>query len=325
MPLQERWNPMRPSSSPARWLVAAAAACAVLGVLLKLALVGSGSPVSPRVPVATMAQRSGADARVRGPDGRQREPAEPEDDAGSLGAHEAATPTPPTVGAGFPPDRPSALTPRAHAARERRRLRKERREALLRAKREGRWPTIVPDADGNPVPRAVVEHGEQFATATPVEADDLAETLAGEKGSVAFWFQPHWQAGNQDDATFIDIADGQFQLTKNVNFLRLEFIDVEGGTHSIGAPITQWESGEWHQIAASWDGNVFQLYLDGELVREASIDSLFFLPEKTRMLLGSDFPKHRPIAPGVMGGLDARNDPLSPDEAKRRYAAGAAG
>src|SRR5262245_16017919 len=323
MALQKRWNPMRPSSSRARWLVAAAASCAVLGVLLKLALVGSGSPVSPPVPVATMAQRSGPDARVRGSDGRQRERAEPEDDAGSLGAHEAATPSPATVGAGFPPDRPSALA-RAQVARERRRLRKARREALLRAKREGRRPTIAPDADGN-VPRAVVEHAEQFATATPVEADDLAETVAGEKGSVAFWFQPHWQAGNQDDATFIDMADGQFRLTKNVDFLRLEFIDVEGGTHSIGAPITQWESGEWHQIAASWDGNVFQLYLDGELVREASIDSRFFLPEKTRMLLGSDFPNHRPIAPGVMGGLDARNDPLSPDEAKRRYEAGAAG
>jgi len=324
MALQERWNRMRPSSSPARWLVAAAASCAVLGGLLKLALVGSGSPVSPRVPVAAMAQRSGADARVgRGPDGRQREPAEPEDDAGSLGAHEAATPSPPTVGAELRSDRPSALAPRAQVARERRRLRKARREALLRAKRGGRWPTILPD--GNPVPRAVVERGEQFATATPVEADDLAETLGGEKGSVAFWFQPHWQAGNQDDATFIDIADGQFQLTKNVDFLRLAFIDVEGGTHSIGAPITQWGSGEWHQIAASWDGNVFQLYLDGELVREARIDSLFFLPQKTSMLLGSDFAKHRPIAPGVMGGLDARNDPLSPDEAKLRYAAGAAG
>jgi hypothetical protein len=322
MGLQKRWNPMRPSSSRARWLVAAAASCAALGVLLKLALGGSGSPVSPRVPVATMAQPSGADSRVRGPDGRQRERAEPEDDAGSLGAHEAATPGPPTVGAGFPPDRPSALG-RAQAARERRRLRKARREAFLRAKREGRRPTIAPDADGN-VPRDVVEHGEQFATATPVEADDLAETVAGEKGSVAFWFQPHWQAGNQDDATFIDMADGQFRLTKNVDFLRLQFTDVEGGTHSMGVPITQWESGEWHQIAASWDGNVFQLYLDGELVREASIDSPFSLPEKTRVLLGSDF-QNRPIAPGVMGGLDARNDPLSPDEAKRRYEAGAAG
>lgn len=184
---------------------------------------------------------------------------------------------------------------------------------------------MVPDADGNLVPRAVAEHGEQFPTATAVEADDLAETLAGERGSVSFWFQPHWQAGNQDDATFIDIADGQFQLTKNVNFLRLEFIDVEGGTHSIGAPITEWQSGEWHQIATSWDGNVFQLYLDGELVREARFGSLFFVPEKTRMLLGSDFPEHRPIAPGVMGGLDVRNHPLSPNEAMRRYEAGAAG
>src|SRR2546428_11324136 len=118
----------------------------------------------------------------------------------------------------------------------------------------------------------------------------------------------------RDDASLVDSADGQLQLLKNVNFLRLEFTDVEGGTHGVGAPITDWKPGEWHQVAGSWDVNVVQLYLDGQLVRETSIGSVLLLPEKARLRLGSAFPPNRPTAPGLVGGLELPARPPSPGE-----------
>ena len=83
--------------------------------------------------------------------------------------------------------------------------------------------------------------------------------------------------------------------------------------------ITEWKTGEWHQIAGSWDGSTFQLYFDGELVRETTISNPFFLPEKPRMLVGSDFPQNRPVAPGIVGGLEVHKRPLSRHEVMKRF------
>src|SRR5947199_4798766 len=33
------------------------------------------------------------------------------------------------------------------------------------------------------------------------------------------------------------------------------FMDNEGVAYGIGAPIAEWKTGEWHQIAGSWDGS----------------------------------------------------------------------
>jgi hypothetical protein len=226
---------------------------------------------------------------------------------------------PTILGPGFHPDQPSAVVAEhAQRALARRKLRKARREARLRAEIEGGTRTL-PDADGKPVPYEVVEQGEQYPTNTPVEAPQLAEKLGGQRGSVSFWFQPQWQEGNQDDASLIDIADGQIRLVKNVTFLRLEFMDSEGAAHGIGAPITDWTAGEWHQITGSWDRGTFKLYVDGEIVRETTIDSPFFLPGKPRMLVGSDYPQNRPVAPGMMGGLEVHRRPLSPYDVMKRF------
>jgi hypothetical protein len=210
-------------------------------------------------------------------------------------------------------------------APDRRRGRTGRREARLRARAARELASALARGEGSRLPRDVTAHRERYLTDAPVEAAPLGQLPEGGRGSVAFWFQPHWQAGNQDDASLVDLAGGQLQLRKNVNFLRLELTDVDGRTHAIGAPISHWKTGEWQQVAGSWDVNVFQLYLDGQLMREASIDGVFLLPEEARVLVGSDFPPHRPIAPGVIGGLQVYGRPLSPDEALHRFLSAVAG
>ena len=177
------------------------------------------------------------------------------------------------------------------------------------------------DADGTPVPYEVVEQGAH-PTRAPFDASELTESLGGGSGSASMWFQPQWEEGNKDDASLLEIGDGQLRLVKNVNFLRLEFIDAEGAEHGLGAPITGWTRGEWHQIAGSWDTDRFELYFDGVLVRETTISGTFYLPEKPRLFMGSDFPDSRPVAPGMVGGLDVHRHPMSADEAMRLYAWG---
>jgi hypothetical protein len=212
-------------------------------------------------------------------------------------------------------DRSSA---RRQGALARARLRKARREARLRAKRYG-TSTAMLDADGYAVPYDVWAEGERFATATPVDASELAQRLGGSRGSVSFWFQPQWNDGSQDDASFLELADGSVRLVKNVDFLRLEFVDEDGVEHGLGAPITDWKSGEWHQVAGSWDGHTVALYFDGGLVRQAEIDTPLVLPDGPRMLLGSDFPDYRPVAAGVVGGVRVNDRPLSADEVRKRF------
>jgi hypothetical protein len=214
-------------------------------------------------------------------------------------------------------DRPTARRQRALA---RARLRKARREARRRARRFATSTAMLLDADGSPVPYEVIEEGERFATATPVAASDLAGRLGGSSGSVSFWFQPQWNEGNQDDASFLEIADGTVRVAKNVDFLRLEFVDADGAEHGLGASIGDWKTGEWHQIAGSWDGRMVALYFDGVLVRQAAIDVPLALPEGPRMLVGSDFPEYRPVAAGIVGGVKVNARPLSAEDVRQRFA-----
>jgi len=212
-------------------------------------------------------------------------------------------------------DRPAAQ--RRHALTHAR-LRRARREARLRATRHVTAPVLI-DADGVAVPLDVWAQGERFATATPVEASELAEPLGGSRGSVSFWFQPQWSAGSQDDASFLEIADGFVRVVKNVDFVRFEFVDADGVEHGLGASITDWNPGEWHQIAGSWDDGTVALYFDGELVGQATIDTPLVLPHGPRMRVGSDFPEFRPVAAGVVGGVRVTARPLSADEVRQRF------
>ena len=350
-----------PASSPlTRWVLVAAVGFAAVGVLVRVASHGDaehrapapaehavaprhdGGPApAPRDAVPAHRLDAGADA---GPDAGVGEP---------VARAPAGDPDfPDVLGPGFRSGAPSSASMRrAQRAVERRKAREARRQAQLAARRTGDAgapgagvpgapPGGSPHAPGTPagasppgappptVPTSPAESGTvfqsdaavQYTLDTPVDVNDLTK-LAGASGAVAFWLQPEWQPGNQDDADLVDIGDGRLQIIKNVSFLRLEFTDDAGETHGIGAPIPEWKAGEWHQVAGSWNGGTFQLYFDGQLVSQATIGNPFTLPKETGMTIGSDFPANRPIASGVMGGVDVQNQPLSANEVLARFKA----
>jgi hypothetical protein len=157
--------------------------------------------------------------------------------------------------------------------------------------------------------------GDQYPLNSQVEIPG-AGNLAGQAGTVSFWLQPEWGDGNQDDATLAELGD--LQIVKNVHFLRVETAS-DGGVGGVGVPIDSWSSGEWHQVAATWNGNLLALYVDGELVTQTVRDRVVDVPPDAKLYVGSDYADSRPVAPGLLGRIDVRNHPLTPAEVATEY------
>jgi hypothetical protein len=151
----------------------------------------------------------------------------------------------------------------------------------------------------------------------PIQAEDQHEG-----GSVSLWVQPAWERGNEDDATLVQLGD-RLRLAKDVHSLRLETADAgaedSDGPASVAVPITEWNPGEWHHVAATWRGNVVSLYVDGDLVGRRMGRGRVDLPPDTELLVGSDLGESRPVAPGLIGRVDVRSRPLGDDEVASDY------
>jgi hypothetical protein len=183
-------------------------------------------------------------------------------------------------------------------------------------------PATVPPQEAQ-LPQFAYSTGDdsRYATNEQVEVPDIGKIASG-SGTLSFWLQPSWQDGNQDDAALAELGDGRLQILKNVNFLRFEFTDDAGEKGGIGAPITDWKAGEWHQVTTTWSGNQFALYVDGQLVSQTTYTGgPFRLPPDAKLFIGSDFPENRPVAPGVIGKVDVTGRPLGPGEVARLFAA----
>jgi hypothetical protein len=178
----------------------------------------------------------------------------------------------------------------------------------------------TPDPSDGPAASAELSFDSGDTAAYPldaqVEVPDIGQ-IASAAGTVSLWLQPHWEEGNQDDATLVQIGD-RLQLVKNVNYLRLEFVD-QGGLGGLGVPITAWQPGEWHRVTATWSAGGLALYVDGQFVSQTVHDHPVDLLPDAKLYIGSDFPLGRPIAPGTIGRVDVRGRPLTPAEVATDY------
>jgi hypothetical protein len=159
---------------------------------------------------------------------------------------------------------------------------------------------------------------DQYATDDPVQVEDLGN-ISPRSGSLSFWLQPQWGEGSADDASFLELGDGQLRVVKNVNYLRFEWMSQAGGTGGIGVPITEWKPGDWHAVTTTWNGNTYALYVDGQLVSTKTDPGAIPLPDDPRLWIGSNYPESRPIAPGLIARVDVRNRPLGPGEVARGF------
>lgn len=104
-----------------------------------------------------------------------------------------------------------------------------------------------------------------------------------EAGTVAAWVRPHWDGGAPGPHyLFCLYGDTGLPRPWAVNRWTISFgggrcdfslfTEAEGETVSLVADIAGWQAGEWHHVAATWDGvnsgqadAQLRLYLDGQL------------------------------------------------------------
>ena len=76
--------------------------------------------------------------------------------------------------------------------------------------------------------------------------------------------------------------------------MRLVMVEAfdEGQTVSVSAPIKDWKAGEWHHVAATYDGTLWHLYVDGRLVANVADlsgnESAIIEPLKVALMSQSD-------------------------------------
>jgi len=309
-------------------MMALGISCGLLGLVLKLSgMPGSGESTAPAAPHGP--SRTGGDASD--PTGSRGEAAQVASGAAERGneggvwsdrAHADATPSglkrvgPTDVGNEAGGYRLRHLTPRALRRLERIRDKKGPR-SLRAATTESATTASGPT---NSDIGFTSGSGVQYTTDSRVEIRDIGN-ITGPAGTMSFWLQPESGAANQDAATLLQLGDGRIEVIKNVNYLVFKFTDDGGVTSALGAPITDWEQGEWHQITTTWNGTEYALYVDGQLITQMSHDGTVDLPSGTKLYIGSNDPGRRSVAPGTIGQVDLRNRPLTPGEVANHFLA----
>ncbi len=330
-------------------MMALGISCGLLGLVLKLSgMPGSGESTAPAMPHGP--SRAGRD--TSGPTGSRGEPAQVASGAGEGGneggvwsdrAHADATPSglkrvgPSDVGNEAGGYRLGHLTPRALRHLERIRAKKGLRSLRAATTDSATTASGPTNSDIGFTSRSGVQYttasgptnsdigftsgsGVQYTTDSRVEIGDIGQ-ITGPAGTMSFWLQPESGAANQDAATLLQLGDGRIEVIENGNYLVFKFTDDGGITSGLGAPITDWEQSEWHQITTTWDGTEYALYVDGQLITQMSHDGFVDLPSGTKLYIGSNNPGRGSVAPGTIGHVDLRNRPLTPGEVANQFLA----
>jgi len=164
------------------------------------------------------------------------------------------------------------------------------------------------DSDGQPIPDVVYQAKDDkvFPTDSQEEVGDAGK-ISGAAGTISFWLQPQWAAGNQEDATFVQLGDSGMEVMKNVNYLRFQFHDSDGGENGLGSNLGAWSQNEWHQVTATWQDTQLSLYVDGQLVSQKAFNRAPEFQPETKLYVGSAFPNGAAAAPASIGSLLVTN------------------
>ena len=97
---------------------------------------------------------------------------------------------------------------------------------------------------------------------------NTAGNLEREAGALEFWFQPAWNGGDNLSYVLFEVGDSWFNRLRvakdGANNLRLMVWD-SSTEYGVATNVAGWQAGEWHHIAATWQGSTLQLFVDGVL------------------------------------------------------------
>jgi hypothetical protein len=123
-----------------------------------------------------------------------------------------------------------------------------------------------------------------------------AGNVRGDAGSLALEFQPEWSGAEKGDYSLVNVRTpndptNSLRLFKNGRYLRLLFADNTGRERNIGYDMVDWEPGELHTVAATWDQGALSLYVDNQLVGTNYYEGQLEIRPGTPLYLGSDVPE----------------------------------
>lgn len=95
-------------------------------------------------------------------------------------------------------------------------------------------------------------------------------------GSVEFWLQPGWAGTDKGEHVLLEIGDPtrppyattpgyRLRIAHEAGGLYVWVTDFEDLDKAAWANVEGWQPGEWHHVAATWDAQRLNLYLDGRL------------------------------------------------------------
>lgn len=96
------------------------------------------------------------------------------------------------------------------------------------------------------------------------------------RGSVEFWLRPDWDGADKREHVLLEIGDPTRPPYATTPGYRLRIAHEAGGLYvwvtdfddldkAAWANVEDWRAGEWHHVAATWDEQRLNLYLDGRL------------------------------------------------------------
>lgn len=161
-------------------------------------------------------------------------------------------------------------------------------------------------------PNVVYQGGDRvFDTSDRQQITDR-RAITGEAGSISFWTQPQWEAGNADRASFVQIGENGLRIVKDGDNLRFEYTNSHGDNELGGvADISGWQAGEWRYIAGTWQGGSLVLYVDGQRMKLTTPTEPPPVQSDPRLYVGSVAGNGNPSAPAQMTGLEVSNAPMT--------------
>lgn len=103
-----------------------------------------------------------------------------------------------------------------------------------------------------------------FDAQSRVAVGDIGAITAA-AGTMSFWLKPEWESGNPDHANFVQLGEQGLRVVKDGKYLRFEYTNT-GGDNELGgtADTTEWPSGDWRYVTATWQDGTLSLYVDGQ-------------------------------------------------------------
>ncbi|MFP4248741.1 MAG: LamG-like jellyroll fold domain-containing protein [Armatimonadota bacterium] len=168
------------------------------------------------------------------------------------------------------------------------------------------------------------ELGKVAGRATSLNYDATGH-LHGERGTLAYWFQPHYdlddpkiRSGSNSTGPYLvnvsSVEDTYYQQFIRANIKAGSFymwlVDREGGQHgaNYGEGVRTWKAGRWYHIVMTWDASEgMRFYADGELKHSTWGDGAYPPATPLGIGVGGTAPTSRP---GWTRAADAAFDEL---------------